>query len=140
MKSYEADIATTLKGIHHELADFKQHYLMDRGKVKQPVKLPKLEKKVKRLEHQKERAEYWWAVWFLVCRLYREHHEATTANDFVEKCAEIQRLYAEDGRSRQWNEAWGIWKEGWEDDDSQLWKEGWQDEQGRTPGEAESSE
>lgn len=111
MKSYDADIATTLKGIHHELADFKQHYLMDRG-----VELPK----VKKLEHQLERAEYWWGVWFLVCRLYREHANCTTANDFVEKCAAIQKQREDEGKSREWKEAWGIWVEGWEgveDDD-----------------------
>ena len=86
---------------------------------------------ISEMRRKMERAEYWWAVWFLVCRLYREHQYFNNANDFVEKCAMIQKDYKDMGQEQQWKEAWAIWNEQWEDAD---------DDKGRPPSEDQSGE
>lgn len=124
MSSVHDEILEVIERHNREVQMAREMFMNESPPEQQSTPIGEMKRKL-------ERAEYWWAVWFLVSRLYREHHASATANEFVEKSARIQKDYEDMGKSRQWEEAWAIWRERWEDE---------VDDTGRTPDEDESSE
>ena len=109
MGNVNTEILETLKKIETELVDFK--LIFQKQVFKQSFQdMQEADEDAARKHMQAEESQ---DVWYLVATFYREHRKVKTANEFVEKAAELQKLYPK----TTWERAWKIWCDDWAKED-----------------------
>ena len=102
-----SEIMGILRGIHHEICDFKQLYRMDREKESNPPdEKVELTRRVLEAVERAVRAETRAHLWRLVSQLYKAYNDAEDDEEFADACIELQDEWLADGNNVLiWNAA-----------------------------------
>lgn len=92
------EIQSILRGIHHEICDFKQLYRMDRESKLPSDETVELTRRVLEAVERAVRGETRAHLWKLVSQLYKAQYDSDGDDEeFAEACVEMQEAWLESG-------------------------------------------